>query len=156
MEFFIEQISLILPVLGLDFTQSTPTPLAAKEPLPGNSENLFEMAAVGIKAEALEADGEFVVLKGSQARTNGNASWTSYKGLRDRLLKEGKLVGSGQPNILVFAENVPFESPSAAAAVVYAGNQNGRMAWRAKATGQTYKDWQESQIATANATGSNQ
>jgi hypothetical protein len=46
----------------------------------------------------------------------------------------------------MFADNVAFESPSAAAAVVYAGNQNGRIAWRVKGTGQTYKDWQEGQI----------
>jgi hypothetical protein len=112
------------------------------------------MSAVGVKAEAIEADGEFVVLAGSMARQSGTASWTSYKGLRDKLIADGKLVDSGQPNIVKFAENVPFESPSAAAAVVYAGNQNGRMAWRVKGTGQTYKDWQDSQIATSAEVGS--
>jgi hypothetical protein len=103
----------------------------------------------GVKADAVEADGEFVVLKGSMARELGTASWTSYKGMRDKLMADGKLVGSSQPNILTFAENVAFDSPSAAAAVVYAGNQNGRTAWRVKGTGQTYKEWQDSQIATS-------
>ena len=145
MEFFIEQINLILPVLGFDFTQPTPapTPVSARQ---DGDERLFEMVAVGVKAEALEANGEFVVLKGSQARMGGTPSWTSYKGLRDKLLDQGKLAEGNPPNTLTFTENVAFESPSAAAAVVYAGNQNGRIAWRVKGTGQTYKDWQESQV----------
>jgi len=152
MEFFIEQINLILPVLGFDFTQPTPA-LAPASERRDEAEHLFEMIAVGVKAEALEANGEFVVLKGSQARMGGTPSWTSYKGLRDKLLEQGKLAEGDQPNTLTFIENVAFESPSAAAAVVYAGNQNGRMAWRLKGTGQTYKDWQESQIAPSERDG---
>lgn len=147
MEFFIEQINLILPVLGFDFTQPTPTvptpsgtgPTEATQPR-------FEMTAVGVRAEAVEANDQFIVLKGSQARLAGTSSWTSYKGLRDKLMGEGKLVESDQPNILTFVEDVPFESPSAAAAVVYAGNQNARLAWREKGSGQSYKDWQTSQL----------
>ena len=74
-----------------------------------------------------------------------------FADVTEKLLKAGKLVESGEPNILTFVENVPFESPSAAAAVVYAGNQNGRMAWRVKDTGQTYKDWQDSQVQIASS-----
>lgn len=147
MEFFIEQINMILPVLGFDFTQAPPIPPTTTTSTGNGQQTHFEMAAVGVKGEAIEADGEFVVLKGSMARLSGTASWTSYKGLRDKLLADGKLVESGQPNILTFTENVPFESPSAAAAVVYGGNQNGRIAWWVKGTGQTYKAWQDSQIA---------
>ena len=156
MEFFIEQINLILPVLGFDFTQPMPTVSAGNTPQSSSTEHLFEMTGVGVRAEALEANGEFVVLKGSQARLAGTASWMSYKGLRDKLIKDGKLVESGQQNVLAFAENVVFESPSAAAAVVYAGNLNGRIAWRVKGTGQTYKDWQDGQIATAEAASARQ
>jgi Domain of unknown function (DUF4357) len=139
----------ILPVLGFDFTQAPLVSPTSTSPTTGGAQTQFEMTAVGVKADAVEADGEFVVLKGSMARLAGTASWTSYKGLRDKLLADGKLAESGQPNLLTFAENVAFESPSAAAAVVYAGNQNGRLAWRVKATGQTYKDWQDSRIAVS-------
>ena len=149
MEFFIEQIGVILPVLGFDFTQALLIPSTQSKPTAIATQPQFEMSAVGVKADAVEADGKFVVLKGSQARSGSTASWTSYKGLRDKLLSDQKLVESGQSNILTFAENVAFDSPSAAAAVVYAGNQNGRIAWRVKGTGQTYKDWQGSQIATS-------
>lgn len=147
MEYFIEQIGVMLPVLGFDFMQTLPVTVPTKESGGDpTSPPTFEFAAVGVKATAMEADGEFIVLKGSTARLNGTASWTSYKGKRDKLLADGKLVESGEPNVLRFAEDVLFDSPSAAAAVVYAGNQNGRMAWRLMGTGQTYKDWQEAKI----------
>jgi hypothetical protein len=148
MEFFIEQIGIILPVLGLDFTQPPPIP-APESKQSGDTapQPQFEISTVGVKADAIEVDGEFVVLKGSQARLGGRMSWTSYKGLRDKLLVDKKLIESEQDGILTFAENVSFGSPSAAATVICAGNTNGRIAWRVKGTGQTYKDWQDSEIA---------
>jgi len=55
-------------------------------------------------------------------------------------------VQTDDPNVLSFAEDVAFASPSAAAAVVYAGNMNGRIAWKVERTGQTYKEYQEGRI----------
>lgn len=154
MEFFIEQIAVMLPVLGFDFAQPTPTPHISSSPEAKDQPVLFEMTAVGVKADAAEIDGEFVVLKGSLARFAGTASWTSYKGLRDKLLAEKKkLIESGQANILQFAENVAFDSPSAAATVVYAGNQNGRTAWHVKDTNQSYKEWQGGKIDLSISSG---
>jgi len=49
----------------------------------------------------------------------------------------------------VFAENVSFSSPSAAASVVRAGNTNGRREWKVSSTGQTYADWQETRLKLA-------
>ena len=87
---------------------------------------------------------------GSTAHSGeGTPSWTSYKPLRNQLIADGKLVPTEDSQVLRFAEDVEFASPSAAAAVIFAGNQNGRTAWRVKGTNQTYKDWQESQIGAA-------
>jgi hypothetical protein len=139
MEFF-------LGVLGFTFTQQL---LTAQGPA-GGASPVFVMNPVGTFATAREVDGQFVVLKGSTARQQGVESWTSYRVLRDQLAAEGKLV-AGRDGLLVFTEDVPFSSPSAAAAVVYGGNQNGRVAWRRTDTGQTYQPWQEEKLA--NATG---
>jgi hypothetical protein len=49
----------------------------------------------------------------------------------------------------MFAEDVPFKSPSAAAVVVNAGNMNGRTAWKIAETGQTYGEWLEQKVAAA-------
>jgi hypothetical protein len=73
----------------------------------------------------LRIAGELVVLKGSMARNQGVESWSSYLGQRQEFVQEGKLTESPNPDYLVFAENVPFASPSAAAAVVAGGNRNG-------------------------------
>jgi hypothetical protein len=51
--------------------------------------------------------------------------------------------------MLVFTEDVPFASPSAAAAVVFGGSQNGRIVWKRKDNGQTSKQWQEQKLAEA-------
>ena len=61
-------------------------------------------------------------------------------------MAEGRLIPSHDQNVLTFAEDVAFASPSAAAAVVYGGNINGRAAWKVEGTGQAYKDYQEAQI----------
>lgn len=152
MDFYIEQIGMILPVLGFDFTQAVPTVhvgAAATGGQVAESRAMFEMNTVGVRATAIEAEGKFVVLGGSTARLVGTPSWTAYRQLRDKLREDGKLVDTDQPNILRFPEDVAFDSPSAAAAIVVAGNQNGRIVWRVCGTGETYKDWQEAQIAPA-------
>jgi hypothetical protein len=87
--------------------------------------------------------------RSSDARLRVQPSWDNYKGLRDKLVADGKLAPGDQLNALRLAEDVPFDSPSAAATVVYTGNQNGREAWRLKGTGQTYKQWQETKIESS-------
>jgi hypothetical protein len=138
MEYFLEQVQVVFPVLGLAFLQPVPSAVAHQV--------IFENSDVGTHARAIESDGEFVVLKGSTARKDGSPSWMSYKELRDELFQAGKLRPSADPEFLEFAEDVPFRSPSAAAAVVAAANRNGRVMWRVEGTGETYGEWQESQL----------
>jgi hypothetical protein len=104
---------------------------------------------VGTGARAQEIDGEFVVLKGSTARKQGIPSWTSYKALRDQLVQEGKLADGPNPSLYAFTEDVPFNSPSAAAAVVFGGNQRGPVVWRTEDGSRTYRDWQEEKLKQA-------
>jgi hypothetical protein len=150
MAYFLSQVQVVLPVLGFSFTQ--PPALIQAQPgalAPAAASPLFVMSPVGTAATALEVDGQFIVLKGSTARRQGVDSWTSYKGLRDQLITEGKLADAGADGMLVFTEDVPFGSPSAAAAVVFGGNQNGRVVWKRKDNGQTYKQWQEEKLSEA-------
>lgn len=55
---------------------------------------------------------------------------------------------SGQP-LLRFTQDYPFDSPFAAAAVVADTPLNGRVYWKLKGDGTTYKDWQERQVTGA-------
>jgi Domain of unknown function (DUF4357) len=147
MEFFIRQIQMVLPVLGIDVLQPRPSSAVIE---PGREESpVFSWSIKEASARAMEIDGEMIVLKGSTARKQGIESWTSYKALRDQLVESGKLVSGSDPNLLVFTEDVEFASPSAAAAVVAAGNTNGRKSWRIVDTKETYGDWQERKLKQA-------
>lgn len=145
MEYFLEQVQLVFPVLGLAFLQPVPAV--------GESKIVFEFNEVGTSARAIESGGEFVVLKGSTARKEGVPSWTSYKELRDELVQAGNLRPVANSDYLEFVDDIPFRSPSAAATVVAGGNRNGRIAWRIKGTGQTYGDWQESRLGVTDNDG---
>ena len=143
MEFFLDQVQMILPVLGFDFTQPRP---GAREGAASESP-VCELSKVGAVATAREIDSQFVVFAGSTVRKKGVPSWRSYKALREKLVADGSLVGSDDPACLVFAENVAFNSPSAVASAVMARASNGRRNWAVKATGVSYADWQDAKLA---------
>jgi Domain of unknown function (DUF4357) len=150
MEYFLSQIRLLLPVLGFNLMQR----LARADQTEGDNGReeespLFEMTPIGLQAQMRFVDGEFVVLKGSTARKKGIASWTSYRSLREQLVEDGTLVDADNPDHFVFARDYAFASPSAAAAIIVAGNQNGWLVWKHKPTGKTYKDWQASRLEAA-------
>jgi hypothetical protein len=137
-------------VLGFTYLHPVPTP----EQLLNAPENssvspLFEMSPVGTNATAREYQGEFIVLKGSTARKQGIQSWTSYRQLREQLVQERHLTPGADDRYYVFEHDVPFNSPSAAAAVIVGGNQNGTLVWKVKGTGQSYKDWKDAKLAKA-------
>lgn len=147
MEYFLEQLVMMMPVLGFSFLQASPRIETAPPATPESP--LFRLTAGGVQAEARVIDGQLVVLKGSTARKEGVESWTSYRGLREELPQSGRLVEGSAPQFLVFADNVAFDSPSAAASVVLGRNSNGRIEWKTADTGQTYADWQALRLKLA-------
>ena len=145
MEYFLHQLKIVLPVLGLSFLQLRPVVNRATDSSESDSP-LFTLNVVGTEAFAREVEDEFIVLKDSTARKEGLPSWTSYKSLREQLVADGKLTLDENAEFYVFTEDVPFKSPSAGGAVVNAGNINGRDAWKVSGTSQTYADWHDSKM----------
>lgn len=154
MEYFIDQLRLVLPVLGFDFLRQpakAPGPVAKEgdggvEPSESPEFDLKSQKHK-IEARAREADGEFVVLAGSMAAPN----WTSkadhgYSKLHAQLLRQRKLTPDGS-ELLRFSEDVPFSSPSAASAVVLGRPDNGRLSWRVSGQGMSYGEWQAQKVA---------
>jgi hypothetical protein len=140
MEYFLEQVGVVFPVLGFSFLQ--PVPSIGEQP-----SVVFEFNEVGTQARAIEFGGEFVVLKGSTARRDGTPSWNlGCREIREELLKTGKLIPIPDTGYLEFTEDVPFRSPSAAVTVVAAANRSGPANWRVQGTRQTYGEWQESRL----------
>lgn len=157
MEFFIQQIRIVLPVLGLDLLRDMPTatPRPLVDVLPtqqADSITIFELSnhKHDLQAQAREVDGSFIVLAGSYARGQWQgAQGHSYEDLHRRLLEEGKLATDPITGRTVFREDYAFRSPSAAAATVLGRPDNGRMSWRVQRTGKTYADWQNEKVAAA-------
>lgn len=144
MEYFLEQMQLVLPVLGLDFLR----PVATRtRPIAEDDAPLFILEEVGVKATAREVDGKFVVLEGSTARAETTPSFDSNIKQRDQLIAAGKMAPA-EPGFLRFTEDVEFSSPSAAASTVVGGNRNGRETWVTK-TGETYGAFKQRQIEAA-------
>jgi len=158
MEFFLEQLGVILPVLGFEIMRSstgvvteTPSPVETAAPAAG-AEQSFELVSSKheLKASAREIGATFFVLAGSQARAAWVGKPGSYQSLHGQLLADGTLEAT-QGGHAIFKQDYPFSSPSAAAAVVYGRQDNGRLSWKVPGTGKTYQDWQDEKIASAAA-----
>lgn len=151
MEYFLAQIQMILPVLG--FTFAVPLPkinIAQNSESPDSISPVFHFSYAGSNAEAQEVNGEFIVFEGSTARkAHTNSLADSYIQIREKLQREGKIIDSPNPDYWVFAQNVPFQSPSTAANIVGGASLNGRQHWKVKDTGKSYAQWQDEQIKKA-------
>ena len=169
MEYFIDQLRVLLPVLGVDLFRGRPTrsvpdgsvSTATLSGAPGEGQSaqgsrplpLFHLRhkKFGVDAQAQVIDGEFTVLAGSVVRaampdrTNYSESSALQYGSRQeqhrKLLADGSLVVGGD-GLGRLSRDVVFSSPSAAGAVVQGSvSINGRTAW-ATETGLSYRDWE--------------
>jgi hypothetical protein len=146
MEAFLANLRVILPVVGLDLLK--PRPFATTKPTgstPEAGEVRFEIRhKSGVKAAGVEEDGEFIVLKGSEAlKDAGYQGTNSYGELKQELIAQGVLAASADGKFYEFARPYSFKSPSAAAAVVLDRNANGRLEWKVVGSKLTYHQWQE-------------
>lgn len=148
---FAEQIRIILPVLGFEFFRD---PSGTKLTESGDASSIsplfeLEIPKYGIRAQAQEVDGDFVVLKGSQARPKWTGSPRGYANLFDQLVQDKVLVEASTGE-RVFSQDHGFSSPSAAAAVISGRSANGRTKWTLVGKKQNYGDWQ-SELVSAEA-----
>ncbi|EPR43546.1 protein of unknown function DUF4357 [Desulfovibrio sp. X2] len=156
MESFLEYLLMTLPALRIDMFLDKASPkesTGAEATESGESSSLFfELASPkhGLAAKAKLVDGEFIVLKGSTARLRwkGKGSWDStYAKLHEELRATEVLVEDG--GHCVFAKSYAFRSTSAAAAVIKGRPASGPAEWKVVGTGQTYREWEASQLHAA-------
>lgn len=153
MEYFLSQMQVVLPVVGHDFLRPKVVTVQvgdASTIASASGAATLELELVSrkhsIHARAVEQDGEVTVLKGSTAVAKSEFVSNTYQVLRDSLISEGRLRPTPDPAVLEFVTDVQFPSPSAAAAVVFNRNSNGRTAWKLASTGQTLKEYQDAQL----------
>ena len=146
MEYFLEQIQVILPVLGYEFLKEIKRPsfnslIPNKMPVDAGAD--FYLAIKDVNAKAKIVDGEFYVLQGSQVRREVSQPTHNYmKNLRPRLF-ENNIISS---DTYTFNQDHLFSSPSAAAAVILGRSSNGRRRWKQLGTDLTYEEWQQKQV----------
>jgi hypothetical protein len=155
MEQFLANLRIILPVIGLDMLKPQPRAVTqtAKSPDERTRGDVqFEIRhKSGVRATAVEEEGEFIVLEGSEALTGTGYVQLSYGALKDKLISDGVLVPHQQDR-LRFVKPWSFSSPSAAAAVVLDRNSNGRLEWKVAGSKQTYHEWQQAQVESQGPT----
>ena len=104
------------------------------DPLPSEEEANENRAKLYCRGSGVQATGEYtedglVVFQGSDARLETTSSVPeTIERRRNKLREDGVLVQEGDR--LVFRENHPFNSPSAAAGVVLGRSSNGWREWR--------------------------
>jgi hypothetical protein len=157
MESFLGNLGVILPVIGLDLLKpqpqiASPAGTAATGDItsPVEAAPRFEIHhPSGIKAYAVEEEGEFVVLKGSQTLKDTDYAHNSYARLKQKLIDTGILRPTPTGDRYEFTAPYSFRSPSAAGSVILDRNTNGRTRWYVMGGNTTYHQWQEAKATAA-------
>lgn len=143
MEYFLEQIKLILPVMGFNFliaSTVTPKDIQTFESKPQVHETYY-IKTKTFQATMTETDQGYIVAKGSEAKkTLSNSCTETYRNMRRKLIETQIMVENGDK--LIFAEDAVFNSPSAASNMILGRNSNGFSEWVNK-EGITFKEVQE-------------
>lgn len=121
MDVFLEQMLLILGVLGINVFQK------AAGVIP--STRLLYIKAKGLTAAGYEVDDGFVVQAGSESpKEPAPTIPSSVQKLRQTLLSQGVFLDAKDRYRVI--QDYTFSSPSLAAAVLLARSANGRTEWK--------------------------
>nr|WP_241753141.1 GIY-YIG nuclease family protein [Paenibacillus polymyxa] len=144
MEYFLEQMKLIFPVVNFMFLvpstlkQSNDNIISSPQV---SSDIIYTLKSKRASAKLIETEKGYVVLSGSQSckQTSSSISegWIKQ---RNKLIETGVLIDGGE--FYIFNENAIFSSISAATAVVLGRQAAGPVEW-IDVNGRTFKQNQE-------------
>ena len=126
MEVFLANIRQLLPVLGSDILAPIAQPSAK-----GQQGGVLFCRIKDVEARGQRTPNGFVVFHDSKAVLKQRPSAETYPYVvsqRKQLIADGTLIAKG--GFLVFTRDTEFSSPSAAAAVIHGGSDNGLIAWK--------------------------
>lgn len=151
MEYFIEQVQVVLPVLGVNAVRVREISAAETTPAEGQTSPVFRLInnKVGVDARAQQIDGEFIMLAGSlvvsgvreSARYSDSTAraYASYQALHQKLVANGAIeIHDGVGRL---TRDTPFTSPSTAGAIALGRSCNGRESW-VTTGGETFGHWE--------------
>jgi len=149
MDYFVAQLQIVLPVLGVNAIRVRPQPLAVTTAAQSVESPVFRLrqAKLGVDAQAQQIDGEFTLLAqsivvpnwhGVGKATSTRKAYAGYRAQHERLLSDGTIVAQdGRGRVI---RDVVFSSPSTAGAVALGRSCNGRREWIAGS--ETFGDWE--------------
>ncbi len=143
MEYFLDQIKLILPVMGFKFLISSTVKQEVNDELTSmaSAHETYFIKTKTFKATMSETDQGYIVSKGSEAKKSlSNSCTETYRNMRRKLVETEIMVDNKDK--LIFAEDAVFNSPSAASNMILGRNSNGFTEWVNK-DGFTFKEVQE-------------
>lgn len=157
MERVLEEISILLPVLGFDiFSSEKPKEVLSTGPRierqstdyrPVNAHGSFVAKIRNAEGEAVESGGKFVLLAGTTVNVADKISFAeNLRRRKARLRANEVLIDTNDPDLWQLTEDTDFGSPSAASAFMAGRSDNGRTTWRTKETGATYAEWREEKL----------
>lgn len=152
MEFFLEQMKLIFPVVNFMFLVPSTLKTASENTpkiLPTNDNSIvYTLKSKKISATLMETEKGYIVLAGSQSNKQESNSISAGLVKQRRKLMETEVLKDEGNDFYIFKENAIFSSISAAAAVVLGRQAPGPLVWK-DSSGKTYKQNQESQFESS-------
>ncbi|MHB1324072.1 MAG: GIY-YIG nuclease family protein [Coriobacteriia bacterium] len=148
MEAFVDQLQIVLPVLGVNAIRVRKAAPTSATAAPDSPVFTLTNKKHRVEARAQQVADEFTMLAGSQVVATwagtGKAesterAYASYRAQHGKLLADGSIEVRGGTGILT--RDVPFGSPSTAAAVALGRSSNGRREWKL-ADGTSYGEWE--------------
>jgi hypothetical protein len=149
MDYFLAQLQIVLPVLGVNAIRVRPVVPVVAAPVTGTQSPVFRLrqTKLGVDAQAQQVDGEFTMLAGSLVVPEwhgvGKAdstvkAYASYRAQHERLLADGAIIVENGLGRVV--RDIVFASPSTAGAVALGRSCNGRREWISSEG--TFGDWE--------------
>jgi len=133
-EEFLEMIQLIIKVLHLDFFEEMSwLPIE-----PVQDELIYEYKTKKAVAKMAIRNGKYVILSGSTVVKECMQSITASVGnYRDKLIND-EILKAHDDDLYIAVKDIPFNSSSYAAAIIYGGSVSGPIVW--KCNGKTLKE----------------
>ncbi|WP_082973713.1 GIY-YIG nuclease family protein [Mycobacterium sp. E2327] len=150
MDYFISQLQIVLPVLGVNAIRVPLPSSVAVTPIEAATSPIFRLEHLkrGVDARAQQIDGEFTMLAGSYVVPSWGAvgkaastlkAYASYRAQHEQLVASGAIaVEAGKGRV---TRNIVFPSPSTAGAIALGTSCNGRRHW-ITAEGTNFGDWE--------------
>lgn len=146
MEQFLDYFNIVLPAIRVDVFQDQKKQIEKKNDLDEQVKFELTIKKEEIIAHAILSGSDFIVQKGSKARSKWiGKDETSYSSLFKLLHEKGVIAEIN--GITQFTENYAFSSTSAAGAVITGRATAGPISWKEIKSGRAYKEWEQQNLS---------